>query len=66
MSGAWYDTAMAERSTFIVHLTSDESVWVEVVATGEVIAVDDLDLVGATIERCRSHGAAVEDPGAKR
>ncbi|TDT18453.1 hypothetical protein BDK89_4073 [Ilumatobacter fluminis] len=57
---------MADRSTFIVHLTSDETVWVEVVATGEVISVADLDLVGATIERCRSEGAAVEDFPAKR
>lgn len=56
---------MADRSTFIVHLTSDDSVWIEVVATGEIVSVASLDLVGATIARCRSDGAAGEDPGAQ-
>lgn len=54
---------MAERSTFLVHLTSDDSVWIEVVATGEVVSVAHLDQVGAAIHRCRSDGATAEDSG---
>lgn len=57
---------MAERSTFLVHLTSDDAVWIEVVATGEVVSVADLDRVGAAIERCRSNRPTIGDSGAER
>lgn len=42
---------MSQRASFLVHVTSDDSVWIEVVATGEVVGVAELDLVGAEIER---------------
>lgn len=65
MRAPWYDIPMAQRSTFLVHVTSDDSVWIEVVATGEVVSVPDLALVGAEIER-RSGREPGEDAGVER
>lgn len=47
---------MAQRSTFLVHVTTDGRVRVETVATGEVVGVANLDLVGAAIKQSLSDG----------
>lgn len=57
---------MAQRSTFLVHVTSDDSVWIEVVATGEIVSVPDLSLVGAEIEARRSGHGPGEDASVER
>lgn len=57
---------MAQRSTFLLHVTSDDSVWIEAVATGDVVSVPSLELVGQAIERFRSDDAPGEDAGVKR
>ncbi|WP_436795564.1 hypothetical protein [Actinospongicola halichondriae] len=54
---------MAQRSTFLVHLTPDGSVWVEAVATGAVFSASRLDLVGDAIEQWLSDAANSEDMG---
>lgn len=56
---------MAQRSTFLVHVTPDGSVWINAVATGEVVSVPSLDLVGAAIQRWLSEGEPREDLGVK-
>lgn len=63
MSGHRYNGAMARRSTFLVHVTPDGSVWVKAVATGDVVSVPGLDRVGAAIERWLSEGEPGEDAG---
>lgn len=66
MSRRWYKVRMAQRSTFLVHVTSDDLVWIEVVATGEVIRVANLNLIGPAIERWISageHRAPGQDAG---
>ena len=54
---------MAQRSTFLVHITPDRAVWVEAVATGDVVSVPSLDAVGDAIERWLSEGTPGEDAG---
>lgn len=58
-----YKVTMAQRSTFLVHVTGEGSVWIEAVATGEVVGVPSLDVVGAAIERWLSDDGAGEDFG---
>lgn len=66
MSGLGYNPGMAHRSTFLVHVTADGRVWIETVATGEVVSVASLGLVGAAIERSLSEMDSGQDAGVQR
>ncbi len=57
---------MAQKQTFLLHVTTDGGVWIEAVATGEVVSVPTLAGVGATIDRWMSDRDPGEDGGVQR